>query len=137
MNAIESLDRSIQQAEAEHAAARMAFREDLALAGENLNPSSIIGRMISPNTDKQDMEDQTISPVDNVIGIASGFLTKKLLLGATHNPLLKLAGYLVQAGVTELVSRHPEQVKRAGNKVFQLLSRKKKEEKQTPEAPGI
>jgi hypothetical protein len=129
MNAIESLDQSIRQVEAEHATTHKVFRENLALAGENLNPSSIIGMMINPGKNKQDIEDKTISPVDSVIGMTSGFITKKLLLGATHNPLLKLAGYLVQVGVTELVSRHPEQIKWAGNTLFQLLSRKKKEEK--------
>jgi hypothetical protein len=140
MNAIESLDQAIRKMEAEHASSHRAFRETLALAGESIKPSSIIKHMINPGNDKEDgdIEVKKTKPLIGAVGIASGFITKKLLLGATHNPLLKLAGYLVQVGVTELVSRHPEQVKQVGNKLLQLVTRKKSEETTSPpETPDV
>ena len=46
--------------------------------------------------------------LNSVIGIASGYLTKKVLLGSTHNPIKKVLGTILQFAITNFVSKKAE-----------------------------
>jgi hypothetical protein len=67
--------------------------------------------------------------MDNIlstgIGLASGFLSKKVFIGASGNKLRKLIGYVLQFGVTNFVAQHPDAIKSFGRFFFQLIHRKK------------
>lgn len=49
--------------------------------------------------------------LSNVIGITTGYLTKKVLLGSTHNPIKRILGTLLQFVITNVVTKHSEKVK--------------------------
>lgn len=52
------------------------------------------------------------------IGLTTGFLSKKLLIGGSHNPVKKILGALLQFAVAKVVSKHPDTIKSTGGKLL-------------------
>jgi hypothetical protein len=64
--------------------------------------------------------------VNMAMSLGAGFLSRKLAVGSTRNPLKNIMGALLQAGVTNLVSRNADSLKSLGiNLLSKLLSGKK------------
>jgi len=59
-----------------------------------------------------------------VIGLASGFLTKKIAVGTSHNLFRNILGSLIQVGVTSAVSNHSETIISIGQIIYQKLFHK-------------
>jgi hypothetical protein len=84
------------------------------------------------NLIKSTIKDLASSPylIDNIlataIGLATGFLSKKIFVGSSGNLFRKLLGYFLQAGVTNTVSKHPEAIKSFGQLIFQYLFHRRK-----------
>ena len=55
------------------------------------------------------------------MGLASGFLVKKLVFRKTNNPIKIAAGLLLQTTVSGLVSNNSDKIKSTGVKLFQAL----------------
>jgi len=66
--------------------------------------------------------------IDNIIGtavgLASGYLSKKIVVGASGNLFRKLLGVFMQLGVTNSVAHHPGTIKSIGQYIYQHLLRK-------------
>ena len=77
------------------------------------------------------MNDIAKSPflVDNMlgtgIGLASGFLTKKIFVGASGSLIRKLLGSILQFGVTNVVAQHSDTIKSIGQVIFQYFLHKR------------
>jgi len=67
--------------------------------------------------------------IDNIIGtalgIATGYLSNKIVVGASGNLFRKLLGFVTQLGVTNSVSHHPGPIKSIGHYIYQHLLSKK------------
>ena len=67
--------------------------------------------------------------IDNIIGtaisLASGYVSKKIVVGASGNFFRKLLGVITQLGVTNSVAQHPGTIKSIGQFLYQHLLRKK------------
>jgi hypothetical protein len=80
---------------------------------------------------KNTLKDITSSPylIENILvsilGLASGYVTRKIITGASNNIFRKLIGSLVQFGVTNIVAQHPESVTSLGQSIFQRIKNKK------------
>jgi hypothetical protein len=122
MNAIESLDVQISLMETEHANAEALLRKQITETAENLRPGAIIRNMFRNDKGKE----EHVGLSDAAIGIATGFLVKKILFGSLHNPVFRIAGSILQAGVTNFVAKHPEPVKKGTSWLVNRLSGKKK-----------
>jgi hypothetical protein len=57
------------------------------------------------------------------IGIVSGYLSKKITIGATNNPLKKLLGGMLQLGVTTLVSRNGDEIRSQVQDMYKFVSK--------------
>jgi len=83
---------------------------------------------------RNSLKDIASSPhlIDNIlgatIGIATGYVSKKIVVGASHNLFRKVMGSVLQLGVTDLVAQHPEAIKSLGQFIGQHIFRKKKHE---------
>ena len=80
---------------------------------------------------KNTLHDISSSPIliDNILstamGIASGFLTNRVFVGASGSLIRKLLGSVLQFGVTNVVAQHPETIKSLGEVIMQFILRKK------------
>ena len=86
---------------------------------ENLKPINLIEDVFS-STIKNNV-------LVSAIGITSGYLTKKAIVGSSKNPFLKLLGALAGRGIANIMSKHPEEVRSIGAKFFHSLLGKKDE----------
>jgi len=89
---------------------------------ERLTLASMLKRTAKDLSEAPDFKNNL---VNIVMSIGAGFFTKKAVIGNTHNPIKQLLGALVQAGVSNLVSRNAEGIKSVGSKIFQSLFAKK------------
>ncbi|HZK60823.1 MAG TPA: hypothetical protein VFC41_02020, partial [Anaerovoracaceae bacterium] len=74
--------------------------------------------------------------IDNIIGtatgLATGYLSKKVFIGASGNIIRKLIGSVLQFGVTKAVAQHPDTVKSLGQLIFQHIFSKKEKNSVKP-----
>lgn len=98
------------------------LKEQFYLTYESLKPVNLL---------KRTLHDIYSSPylLDNIlgtsIGLASGFLSKKIFVGASGNMIRKLLGSILQYGVTNVVAQHPDAIKSFGQVIMQYLLRRK------------
>jgi hypothetical protein len=120
ITSFEGLVDEIHLLEIEQAVKRQLLKEQLNITYETLKPINLI---------KSALTDISTSPylIDNIMGtamgVASGFLTKKIFVGASGNLIRKLLGSILQFGVTNVVAQNAETIKSFGQIVFQHLIR--------------
>lgn len=89
---------------------------------ERLKPLNILKNTFQKVADSGSVKDSLIG---TTAGLAAGYLSKALIIGATGNPVKKLLGVLLQTGVSNIVAKHPEKIRWLADNILKLLSRKK------------
>lgn len=68
---------------------------------------------------------------NNAIGLTTGYLSKIVLFGSSRNPITKLMGTLLQFAMTNIASKHGQDIKLAGenivHRILKFRINKKKE----------
>ncbi len=91
---------------------------------QSLKPGNLMKLGLREVTEKGEVRDNLIN---TSIGVAAGFLSKKLIAGGSAGLVRKGLGSLAQLGVTYLVSRDSGGITSAGiNLLSSLFGRKKK-----------
>jgi|SRR5664280_46060 hypothetical protein len=113
---------AIQLLEVEQAIKGQLLKEQFYTTYESLKPVNII---------KHTLKEISSSPylLDNIpgtaMGLLSGFLSKKIFVGASGNLIRKLLGSILQLGVTNVVAHNSDIIKSVGQAVLQHFFRKK------------
>lgn len=121
-NSIE-LKEAIQLLEAEQVFNKELLKEQFQITYESFKPANLL---------KNTLKDIASSPnlINNVlgaaIGLGTGYLSKKIVVGGSGNILRKLLGTIIQAGVTSAVTQHPDAIISLGQFIFQQIFHKKK-----------
>ena len=129
INSVADIKNAIQFLEEEQTVKGEQLKEQLYLTFESFKPINLL---------KSTIKDISSSPylIDNILGtatgLASGYLSKRIIVGASGNILRKLFGVVLQLGVTNMVARHPEEVKSLSHLLFQRIFRKKEEGSEKP-----
>jgi len=116
ITSIAGLKNAIQLMESEQEISKQLLKEQFYITYENLKPIALL---------KSAIKDISSSPylVDNLsgtlMGLASGFLTKKLVVGSSGNLIRKLIGSVLQFGVTNVVAQHSNIISSVGKAVLQ------------------
>ena len=118
----EILNQSIQRMEVEQSDKLQMLKNELSLAYESVKPVNMIKNAFRDITSSSVISDSILG---TVAGMAAGYLSKKIFTGTSVNLLRKLFGSILQLGVTNVVSSHPEAVKTLGQFVFHLIRHKK------------
>jgi hypothetical protein len=65
--------------------------------------------------------------MNNIIGLATGYVSRKILFRSSAGPVMKVAGKLLQFVVSNFVSKHPDGIKNAGENILaKIVSAKNK-----------
>ena len=105
----------------EHNIKAELLKEELSIAFESLKPISII---------KNTLRELTSSPylIENMVGaitgLVSGYVSKKIAVGTSHNVFRKVIGSVLQFSVTNLVAQHPEILKNLGKLIIEKIFHK-------------
>ncbi len=114
---------AIQILETEQDIKAQLIKEQIILAHDSIKPINLL---------KSTVNDFITSPylIDNIlggaVGLATGYLSKKIVIGASGNLFRKLLGVVMQFGVTNAVAQHPEGIRSIGQYIFKHILPKKK-----------
>jgi len=116
------LKNAIQLLEAEQVFNGQLLKEQFYLTYESFKPVNLL---------KNTLKDMASSPnlINNIlgaaIGLGTGFLSKKIVVGGSGNIFRKLLGSIIQLGVTNAVTQHPDAIISLGQFIFQQIFHKK------------
>lgn len=125
ITSLEELRNGIEFLEAEQAVKAQVLKEQFFLTYESLKPINLLRSSMKEMVSSPDLIDDLLG---TVTGLLTGFLSKKILVGKSGNLIRKLIGSIMQFGVTNVVSQHPDIIKSIGKFIVSLLFRKKESE---------
>lgn len=96
----------------------LILKEQLNTTYESLRPINFIKNTIKDVTASPDIKEGIGK---TLIGIATGFLAKKIMLGSSENPLKKIAGMALQAIVTKIATNNSDKIKDSGINIFYTI----------------
>jgi len=85
---------------------------------EGLKPINLLASTLSDISSLPVFSNSILGPI---AGLATGYFSRKLIVGASVNVFRRILGTLVQFGVTNFVSRHPEGVKNLSSYIAQRI----------------
>ena len=99
------------------------LRNQFDVAYESIKQINLIKNLFQEVTASPEIKNNVLS---NIIGLGTGFISKKLLLGFTHNPIKKVLGTLLEFAVANVASKHSDGIKAITGKLFNRFFNKNK-----------
>lgn len=96
------------------------LREQFYITYESLKPLNLIKSTFRDLGSDSDVKKDLIG---GAIGLATGFLSKKVIMGATHNPITYILGNIIQFAVGSLVSRNSDKIIKSGEHLLHQISK--------------
>jgi hypothetical protein len=121
----EELAEAIAELELKAAAQKRDIHETFKAVSENLKPLNLVKNGVRSifGEHKEDL-------LNALLGLGSGFLSRKLILGRTNGFVGKTVGKAIQWGMAGLVSKNAEMIKeKAGGIIDRLFKRNSKSTK--------
>lgn len=100
------------------------LKEQAHVAYESLKPINLIKSTFHEVASSPDIKNNIVS---NVIGFVTGFLSRKVLMGSSDNPIKRILGTVLQFGIANVVSKHSDTIKSVGGKLLLRILKYKKE----------
>jgi hypothetical protein len=116
------LKNAIQRLEVEQAIQGQQLKEHFYLAYESIKPVNLLRNTLHEVTSSPYLLDSILG---TAVGLATGYLSRLAVVGASGNLIKKLFGSVLQLGVTNTVAQHPGAIKSIGQYIFQHILRKK------------
>ena len=108
ITSVAELREAILRLEIKQATEKQLLKEEFKYTFESLHPINLIKKMLNDLTATPNLKGKLFNAV---LSIGTGYLSKKVMVGATHNPLKRLLGAILQVGVTKAVSQNSENIK--------------------------
>jgi hypothetical protein len=125
----EDLDRAIAELELKAAAQKKDIQETFKVVSEDLKPLNLLKsgfRSVFSGDNKIDL-------ANILLGLGSGFLSRKLFIGKSTGIVRKTVGKAVQWGMAGLVSKNAEKIKqKAGELIDKIFKRHRPGSNHTP-----
>lgn len=120
-NAALELRKSIQLIENEQIVKGQELKEQFVLTLESM-PLNLIETVIKDITSPSNSRDSILA---TVAGMASGYISKKIVVGTSDSIGRKFMGKILQIGVANVVANHSEDIKMLGQFILQRVFRRK------------
>ena len=117
----DELAEAIAELELKAAAQKREIQETFKAVSENLKPINLVKngfRSIFSGEHKEDL-------LNALIGLGSGFISRKLILGRTNGFVGKTVGKAIQWGMAGLVSKNAEKIKETAGGIIDRLFKPK------------
>ena len=106
-NAKEALDESIRLLKHKQELELQVLRDQFQLTYESIKPINLIKNTLYQVASSSEIRNNILN---NVVGLATGYLAKKILLGASHNPVKKILGTIFQFAIANVVAKRKENI---------------------------
>jgi len=103
------------------------LRDQFHITYDSLRPINLIKHTLKEVSSSTEIKEGLLN---DVIGLATGYLTKAILVGSSANPVKKIFGTLLQFAVATLVTRNSDSIKSVGKVVLNKLFKTRNEEDQ-------
>ena len=124
INQTDALNKVIEVLQKKKEIEFLVLKEQFQITYESLKPINLIKSTLADVASSPELKNNVLN---NVIGLTTGYISKKVLLGSSRNPIKILLGSLFQFAIAKVVSKHTESIKTTGeNILFNILSFKKK-----------
>jgi len=120
-NPVILLKQLIVEKQAQHEIEGKLLKQYFRSASEKFTPVNMIKSTLNDVMSSADLKGNVIN---SAIGLTTGFLTKKVLVGNTNNPLTKLFGVIVEMIVARKVTNNAEEIKLIAGIIFKKLINK-------------
>jgi hypothetical protein len=94
------------------------LRDQFHLTYESLKPLNLIKSTLKEAGASSELKDNIINTSK---GLIAGYLSKIIFEGVSNNPLKKMFGSIIMFGITNLVTRNSDTVKRTGTKFLNIF----------------
>jgi hypothetical protein len=101
-NATQNLSQTILLLEQKKAEELQSLQQQYLVIYEGVKPLNLVKNALNKMTTSPELKHNILN---TVIGLSTGYISKKLLLGSTHNPIKRILGTVLQFAVTNLVAR--------------------------------
>jgi hypothetical protein len=122
INSIAGLKESIQLLEAEQSIKGQILKDQLFLTYESLKPGNLLKYTLKEISSSPNMIDNLAG---TAMGLLGGYISKKIIVGASGNIIRKLIGSILQFGVTNVIAQNSEVIKSLGQTLFQHFIHRK------------
>lgn len=122
ITSVTQLRESIRLLEMKKANEGRLLKEQIKTTYECLKPANLI---------KSTLHDLALAPnlkgdlMNATLGLAAGYLSKKVIVGSTHNPLKQLLGTFLQMGVTNIFLKNADGIKSGTMQLITTLFNKR------------
>jgi hypothetical protein len=99
------------------------LKEQLHIAYESVKPVNIIKNLVHDVTASPQIKGDVFG---NVIGLVTGFISKKLMVNPKSSPIKKAFGSVLQFAIANVVSKHTIDIKAVGTALFNSFFKSKK-----------
>ncbi|MFI5220080.1 MAG: hypothetical protein ACHQNT_11405 [Bacteroidia bacterium] len=126
-NQTDALNETISLLQDKQAHQLKILREQFNITYESLKPINLIKSTFREVASSPEIKNNMVS---NAIGLTTGYLSKKVLFGASHNPVKRLIGTFLQFAIANVVSKHSDTIKSTGESFVKRIFKNKNEAKQ-------
>ena len=98
------------------------LKEQIDHVGESIKPVNLVKSAFKELTSSPDMKNDLLAAV---AGISAGYLSKKMMVGNSHNPIKRLMGIFLEAGIAKIVSKNPGPILSVVDHIANLVTKRK------------
>lgn len=120
----ESLKEAIKELEIKQAEEGENLKEQLMYTYESLKPANFLKNLVKDIYSTESLKDELIN---TAVSVASGLVSKKLVVRRSNNEVLKLLGLAVQFGISTFVSKKMDVLKEAAINFMNRFIEKKEQ----------
>ena len=119
INTESELRAAIIKLESTQAVEGKIMKEQFHLAYESVKPINLIKSTFTEVVTSEDIKDNLLNAG---VGLAVGYLTKIVFQGASHSPVRKLFGTVLEFSIASVVAKNPEAIKTVAKGAFKIIS---------------
>lgn len=119
---IAELRDSIVLLEIRQANEKALLKKQFMITYESMKPVNLIKSKFNDIVKSPNLKENILN---TALSIAAGYLSKKVLVGSTQNPLKQLLGTILQVGVTGIVSENTDGIKSTAMDLIGNIFKKK------------
>jgi len=119
VNSVDDLKKQIAELEIRSKRQEAALKESLRSTGESIKQTLKPANLLKTGLDTvRDTPSIKTVAINTVIGLAAGYVTRRLVIGRSPNMIRKALGVIVQATITKMVhNKLPEWKNKAANMI--------------------
>ena len=99
------------------------LKEQFDVAYESVKPLNFIKTLVHEVATSPEIKNDLST---NLLALGTGFISKKLLVDSSHNPVKKVFGTILQFAIANVVAKHSDSIKNIGGNLLNHFLHKNK-----------